>query len=201
MPAQLLKGALARVNRRGEISDCFVFSLNPEQLNRRIHWPEEGTARRQTVPSEQLSFKLVLDAADILEKSQDNRYVAEFGIRPQLAALQALIQSTAPSTRPKTSSRSYASGTSARILTFMWGREPLIPVRMVSLNVREELFDSALNPLRASVWVELEALSPRSKQTEFITNLSEVSIKRMRQMAALAWAPAVVHEKTDHSHS
>jgi hypothetical protein len=190
MPVTPLKGALAKVNRRGEITQCFVFALNPEQIHRRIHWPEAGAAEAGTAPCERLSFKLVVDAVDALERPNENPGVLEHGIQPQLAALKSFILPSEERT-PGTPSKKRADGRAlAPALVFRWGREPAVPVWMVSLNVREELFDPALNPLRASAWVELEVLTPGSRRAAFVAGLTKASLARMDEMATFAFTPA-----------
>ncbi len=196
MPAQLLKGALAKVNRRGAITRCFVFALNPEQINRRIHWPEQPAAAGETAPRERVAFKLVLDAVDAPEDLKGKRRALQHGIRPQLSALESFIRPLKAPLRQNQSHESTGPRALAPTLAFMWGREPIIPVWMVSLNVREELFDPALNPLRASVWVELEVLRSGSGRADFVAKLSEASASRINEMAALAWAPAPPQMKT-----
>jgi len=186
MPVTLLKGALARVNRRGTITQRFDFALNPEQLHRRIHWPEAGVTTPGTAPYERLSFKLVLDATDALENPTQNPAVLEHGIRPQLAVLQSFIRPSDAQAGGVLSGGSATGQPLAPALLFLWGQEPAVPVRMMSLNVREELFDPRLNPLRASAWVELEVLSTESSAGSFFAKLSAASTARTRELVAHA---------------
>ncbi|HOW63857.1 MAG TPA: hypothetical protein P5186_01390 [Candidatus Paceibacterota bacterium] len=157
-----LKGALALVNAQGATTRRFDFALNPEQIHRRIHWPEAGEAPGHSAPRERLSFKLILDAMDVLQQSGENPGVLERGIRPQLAMLESFIRPLKTRPEEARSQESVDTRILAPTLVFLWGREPAIPVWMVSLNVREELFDPMLNPLRATLWLELEAMTQRS---------------------------------------
>lgn len=201
MPVTPLKGALARVNRRGTITQRFDFALNPEQVHRRIHWPEAGEASSGPTPCERLSFKLILDATDALERPDHNPAVVQHGIRPQLAVLQSFIQPSDARAGGVLSGGSATGQPLAPALLFLWGQEPAVPVRMVSLNVREELFDPRLKPLRASVWVELEVLCAESSGGSFYARLSAASTARMRELVALAGKPKRARKVSPKSYS
>jgi hypothetical protein len=196
MHAGSLKGALAKVNRRGAITQWFGFVLNPEQIHRRMHWPEDGATDTVAELRERLSFKLVLDAVDALERPEGNPGVLEHGIRPQVAALESFIRPSMAGSRRTRSDKGADGRALSPILLFIWGREPAVPVWMVSLNVREELFNAALNPLRASAWVELEVLTPGSNQAAFVASLSRAYIARMHEMVALACTSAPARAKS-----
>lgn len=185
MPVTPLKGALARINRRGTLTQRFDFILNPEQLHRRLHWPESGETANGTTPCERLSFKLVLDASDALERPDENPTVLEHGLRPQLALLRSFLQPADARSGGVRPGRSPAGQPLVPALVFLWGQEPAVPVWMVSLNVREELFDSRLNPLRASAWVELEVLPPNTGGKSVFANLSNASRSRMHELVKL----------------
>jgi hypothetical protein len=49
------------------------------------------------------------------------------------------------------------------VTLFVWGRNRIVPVRLRELHIVEQLFDSALNPVRAEIAV---ALSTRDR-TDF----------------------------------
>jgi len=189
MPVTPLKGALAKVNRRGAVTQRFDFALNPEQIHRRIHWPETGETTTGARPCERLSFRLALDASDALKCPEQNPAVVRHGVRPQLTLLESFIRPSASPSSGLPSGGNVAGEALAPALVFLWGQEPAVPVRMVSLNVREELFDPMLNPLSASVRAELEVLSPDASRASFFANLSKTSIARMRQLTALTARP------------
>lgn len=194
MPATPLKGALARMNRRGTISQRFDFALNPEQLHRRIRWPEPDDGHAGAAPCERLSFKLVLDAVDALEHPDQNPTLLEHGIRPQLALLRSFLQPTDARSGGVSPSISPTGQTLVPALVFVWGREPAVPVWMVSLNVREELFDPRLNPLRASAWVELEVLASDSGGPSLFGKLLTAAKTHMDELVDLVNKPKRVRK-------
>ena len=42
---------------------------------------------------------------------------------------------------------------------FIWGRQRILPVKLSSLNITEEAYDTNLNPIRAKVAMDLAVLS------------------------------------------
>jgi hypothetical protein len=129
-----LKGALIRVPAR-DSPRVFVFPFNPETLRRRLDAAAAGSALR--APRHRLGFDLVLDATDALVEGAAH---ASLDVLSQLAALESLVL---PARR-------------GEALLFAWGATRLLPIAVASLDVREELFDAELCPLRANVTVELD---------------------------------------------
>ena len=91
----------------------------------------------------------MLDAAD-----QDNRQSAQLadGIYPSLAALEMIIY---PSSARMLANAALSQMGIIELIpplpvmtVLVWGYRRVVPVRIESFTVTEELFDSALNPLR-----------------------------------------------------
>lgn len=123
---QLLKGGFVVLDpTTGQATRILAFQYNPEQL---VH----------TVAAGEETFALVADydATDGLETGQG--IASEHGIAPQLAALCAIAANRPPA-----------------ILAFVWGASRVVPVEVLSLMVTETMFDSSLNPLTATVAIEL----------------------------------------------
>lgn len=90
-------------------------------------------------PLETVSFTIPLDAADQLERG--DQLTQQSGLLPMISALELLLYP------------------SPGVLT-VWvsGSRRVLPVRISELVFSEKLFDGALNPIRAEVFVSLQVL-------------------------------------------
>jgi hypothetical protein len=112
---------------------------------------------------ETLKLEVEIDAADQLEFPDRNPDAASSGIQPQLAALEAqLYPTTAQLTR---NHQMAASGTleivpkEGPLALFVWSKNRILPVRITEFSVNEEVFDPALNPIRAKVSLGMRVLT------------------------------------------
>lgn len=111
------------------------------------------------------SFKLEadLDATDQLEFPGQNPSAGEFGIQPQLALLESLVQPTAAQLSAR--DREAGSGTLeiapmlAPLTLFVWSKSRIVPVKVTDFSITEEAFDPSLNPIRAKVNLGLRVMS------------------------------------------
>ena len=94
----LMRGALIEYGSDfiGPIPNVVIFQFNPEKLDRQFQIPSRptGTENRETnqageVPVEKITFTAHFDATDQL--NENNLLAREFGIGPQLAALEKMI--------------------------------------------------------------------------------------------------------------
>jgi hypothetical protein len=112
---------------------------------------------------ETYKFDAEIDATDQLEFPDQHRAAAEFGIQPQLALLEGLVQPAAAQLLAV--DREAASGTLeiapmlAPLLLLVWGPQRIVPVKVTDFSITEEAFDPALNPIRAKVSLGLRVLS------------------------------------------
>jgi len=109
-------------------------------------------------------------------------------VRASLAALELLLYATdqqnqlnilaAPSSGPD------VPPDQLPIVLFVWGPGRVLPVRLTSLTIREQEFDSLLNPIRAEVDLSLEILKrlPKSSAARGVYDYTE---KQMRIVARL----------------
>lgn len=142
------------------------FQYNPERLTRTLNANSVGQAgadllRLKGPPGERITLDILLDAADQNER-QSGLQLAD-GIYPALSALEMLLFPSA--------ARVLTNAALARlgiielipplpVLTVLvWGARRVVPVRVESFTVTEEHFDSALNPLRATVALGLQVLT------------------------------------------
>ncbi|HND10113.1 MAG TPA: hypothetical protein PLY80_06735 [Pseudomonadota bacterium] len=142
------------------------FQYNPEKLTRTLTASSMGTSgpdllRLKGPPGEKIALEILLDAAD-----QDNRQsglqLAD-GIYPSLAALEMIIY---PSSARVLANAALSQMGIIELIpplpvmtVLVWGYRRVVPVRIESFTVTEELFDSALNPLRAHVGLGLQVLT------------------------------------------
>ncbi|MGW8251069.1 MAG: hypothetical protein ACWGO1_10535, partial [Anaerolineales bacterium] len=102
-----------------------------------------------------------IDATDQLEKADG--VASSMGIYPQLSALEMLLYPKSALTIANTVL--LATGTleiippEAPFTLFIWGPKRVLPVRLTSFTITEELHDPSLNPIRAKASLELRVLS------------------------------------------
>jgi len=168
---RLVKGGIVLVDpETAVVSRVITLQYNPDTLTRtlQIKGAAEGGDRAEALrltgpPAETIKVDAELDATDQLEFPDQNRTTTEFGIYPQLAALETLVY---PSARQlQENDRLAGTGTLEIIPTetlltlFVWSKNRILPVRLTEFQITEEQFDPALNPVRAKVSLGMRVLS------------------------------------------
>jgi hypothetical protein len=194
---QLLKGALVDADPTADPQLTVSFQFNPVTLTRRksvqIPAPPSRRGREESTPADQslevqitvtepetISMDIRLDATDALE--QDDPVAAEFGVLPALSALELMI--TPRPERPLNGVAGFSAdfGFGQRLVTpvmiFVWGRQRLIPVRLVQMNIEEVEYNANLSPSRAIVGVTLRVLGGGNQ-------FQQHTLAQRTQMAAL----------------
>jgi hypothetical protein len=153
------------------IQRIISMQYNPDSLSRslqiRAATTEAGdrldALRLTGPPVETIKLDAELDATDQLEAPNDNPTAVQFGLHPQLAALETLIY---PSSAQIQSDNTLAmSGTievapmEAPLALFVWSASRVVPVRLTDFSITEEAFDTSLNPIRAKVSLGMRVLS------------------------------------------
>jgi hypothetical protein len=168
---RLLKGAIIGIDIFNPLASTIVFQYNPEKMTRRVTartMPGDHQTRDRTEvlrlagpPSETISLAIEVDATDQLE--QANPIAVASGVYPMLSALEMLVY-------PKTA-KIIADAIQAQIgileiippeapLTlFVWGAGRVLPVRITEFSISELAYDTALNPILASVDLTMTVLS------------------------------------------
>ena len=145
---QILKGALVQFGRGlPQQGRTVAFQYNPESLRRTLEPAGQGKA-----PNEIIRFTLTLDATTALERPDREPAVVASGLLPELAALELLLYQGDGQDRPK------RPGASSSFCLFVWSAERAVPVRVVQLEIREQMFDTRLHPIRAEADLALEVL-------------------------------------------
>lgn len=170
---QLLKAGLVILDAAsGSVRRTIALQYNPETLSRSFQvqgvggdaGAEKAQPFRLKGPAiETIKFDAEIDATDSLEQPDQNANAVQYGVAPQLAVLEALVnRSVAEMLAINEESK---SGTleilppEAPLLLFVWGANRVVPVRLTDLSVTEEAFDAALNPMRAKVSIGLRVMS------------------------------------------
>ena len=169
---RVLKGGIVLVEpETGTVARVIVLQYNPDTLTRTLQ-PRSTTAeagdrlealRLTGPPVETIKLDAELDATDQLEFPQQNPNAVEFGIQPQLAALETLVYP--PSRQLQQNDRLARAGTleiapvESQLTLFVWSKNRILPVRLTDFSIVEEQFDTLLNPIRAKVSVGMRVLS------------------------------------------
>ncbi len=112
---------------------------------------------------ETLKIDAELDATDQLEFPSRFPNTGRFGLHPQLAQLEMLVN---PSVETLLADDRMASLGTLEIIPleqpitlFIWSSSRVVPIRLSEFNITEEAFDASLNPIRAKVSLGMRVLS------------------------------------------
>jgi len=165
----LVKGALVAIDPANPLASVIVFQYNPSTLTRdlqaRAATGDDG-ARSEAMrlfgaPVETITMEVELDATDQLERASG--LATNVGIYPQLSALEMLVYPKSALVIANTLRAATGSieliGPTAPFTLLIWGYKRVLPVRLASLSITEEAYDSSLNPIRARVQLVLRVLS------------------------------------------
>ncbi len=168
----MLKAGLVLVDpASAAVLRVITLQYNPETLTRTLQAQSVGTdsgphvdqMRLKGPPIETLKLEAEIDAADALADPDNNAPAVASGIAPQLAALETIIYPS--SQQLATADANARSGTleiapmQAPLALLVWSKSRVVPVRITEFSITEEMFDSALNPIRAKVSLGLRVLS------------------------------------------
>jgi hypothetical protein len=119
-------------------------------------------AQYVTTHPESLGFEIRLDATDKL--NEGDRITEELGIAPQLATLELMAQPKNESVLGALVEELLPDGLSFTctekppMILFIWGRKRVLPVNINGLKITETEFNTNLEPIRATVAVELTVI-------------------------------------------
>ena len=170
---RLTKGGLVVMTPGGgAVRSTIALQYNPDSLTRSYQVQgvggDGGGERAQPFrlkgPAiETIKLDAEIDATDQLEFPDTNANAVAFGIGPQIALLEALVN---PSVDEILSvAAQSANGTleilppEAPLVLFVWSKSRVVPVRVTDFSVTEEAFDPSLNPIRAKVSLGLRVMS------------------------------------------
>jgi hypothetical protein len=169
---KLIKGGIVVIDA-GSARVMRIISLqyNADTLTRTLQVQEAGGEVSNRV--EPLRFKgpavetfkldADIDATDQLEFPAQNPNAVQFGIQPQLALLESLVQPSAAQLIARNNEANSGTLEIAPMLAplpiFVWGKSRIVPVKITEFSITEEAFDVGLNPIRAKVSLGLRVMS------------------------------------------
>jgi hypothetical protein len=168
---RLLKGGVVLIDAAtSAVLRVVALQYNPDTMTRTLQVQATGgegdrleALRLKGPPAETIKLDAEIDATDDLEHPDQNRITAQFGLSPQLAALETIVY-------PASAELSAANGLAqagtleivpfeAPLTLFVWSKTRVLPVRITEFSITEEAFDAALNPIRAKVSLGMRVLS------------------------------------------
>ncbi|HEY4265570.1 MAG TPA: hypothetical protein VGM72_09645 [Micropepsaceae bacterium] len=170
---KIIKGGLVVLAPGGgAVQRTIALQYNPDTLTRSYQVQgvggDGGGERAQPFrlkgPAiESIKLEADIDATEQLELPDQNPNAVAFGIAPQLAILEALVN---PSVDELLSNAAQsANGTleiippEAPLVIFVFSKNRVVPVRVTDFSITEEAFDVQLNPIRAKVNLGLRVMS------------------------------------------
>jgi len=112
---------------------------------------------------ETIKVEAELDAADQLEFPTQFPLAGQYGLHPQLAQLEMLIN---PTVETLLADDNMANAGTLEIIPleqpvtlFVWSQSRVVPIRLTEFSITEEAFDTSLNPIRAKVSLGMRVLT------------------------------------------
>jgi hypothetical protein len=201
------------------IPNIIVFQYNPESMSHGWSQPESPAAGANgttsspmavaSPPGETFSFSLSVDAADTIADGAAAAAIAQVtGVSSRLAALEMLLQPASATeggllgtVTAGIGSLLGAGGGGAKAkvpqntlstVLLVWGPGRIVPVRVTSLTVTETIYDTLLNPTKATAQVGLRVLTKtdlKHSTDDAVRSLGLVAVEYMdglRQALAVA---------------
>lgn len=168
---KVVKGGLVLIDPdSASVRRVIALQYNPDTLTRRLQPKQMGEGADQSEAlrlkgpaTETINLEAEIDAADQLEFPQQNKNIVQFGVAPQLAVLEAMVN---PTVTDMLANKALANAGTLEIAPlesplalFVWGANRIVPVSVSEFSISEEAFDTALNPIRARVTLGLRVLS------------------------------------------
>jgi hypothetical protein len=170
---RLVRGGIVTMDPdTSAVGRVIALQYNPDSVNRTLQIQampggQDGVrvdALRLRGPAiETIKLEAELDATDQLEFPEQNPLATNYGLHPQLAQLEMLIN---PSVATLQRDNALADAGTLEIIPleqpltlFVWSRTRVVPVRLTEFSVTEEAFDPNLNPIRAKVSLGMRVLN------------------------------------------
>jgi hypothetical protein len=146
-----------------------------------------------TVQEQTIGFDIRLDATDRLDEG--DTITEQFGIGPQLSTLElmaypkdeSLLGAAAGALLGTPGGFSFTRGQNPPLILFIFGRKRVLPVNINSMNITETEFSADLDPIRATVAVNLTVIEGKSLPYLYSKAMTEVmSVLNLANAADLA---------------
>jgi hypothetical protein len=170
---RLVKGGIVTMDvDTSVVQSVIALQYNPDSLSRSMQiqsLPGGSDGVRVDVlrlrgPAlETIKVEVELDAVDQLEFPTQNPVAVQYGLQPQLAQLEMLIN---PTVETLLADDSMANAGTLEIIPleqpvalFVWSKSRVVPIRLTEFSITEEAFDTSLNPIRAKVSLGMRVLT------------------------------------------
>jgi hypothetical protein len=170
---KLVKGGIVTLDPdTSVVQSVIALQYNPDSLSRTLQIQampggQDGVrvdALRLRGPAvETIKLEAELDATDQLEFPTQFPLATQYGLHPQLAQLEMLIN---PTVETLLADDAMANSGTLEIIPleqpltlFVWSSSRVVPVRLTDFSITEEAFDALLNPIRAKVSLGLRVLT------------------------------------------
>lgn len=171
---RLIKGGIVTMDPdTAVVQKVISLQYNPDTLTRSLqiqavnesnaNGPRMDMLRLRGPAIETIKVEAELDATDMLEFPNQFPTVTKFGLHPQLAQLEMLVN---PTVETLLADDQMASSGSLEIIPleqpltlFVWSASRVVPVRLTEFNITEEAFDPNLNPIRAKISLGMRVLN------------------------------------------
>lgn len=177
---KVLKGAFVQLLEDivGFLPNVITFQYNPETVSYSLtpfdpatvdqagRGTQAPTAQPFDVPRSFDGFSLFFDATTGMDEGEI--VPNTFGVEPQLAALRKLTEAsrgllgdlTASFTELVGQAQTEAQRPTVAPILLVLGRRVILPVRIKSFRVEEQFFNANLYPIRATVTLSMEVMTP-----------------------------------------
>jgi hypothetical protein len=170
---RIVKGGIVTLDPdTSVVKSVIALQYNPDSLSRTLQIQatpggQDGVrvdALRLRGPAvETIKVEAELDATDQLEFPTTYPLAVQYGLHPQLAQLEMLIN---PTVETLVADDNMANAGTLEIIPleqpltlFVWSKSRVVPVRLTDFSVMEEAFDVQLNPIRAKINLGLRVLN------------------------------------------
>lgn len=170
---RLVKGGIVTLDSSSAaLQSVIALQYNPDSLSRSlqiqaVQGAQDGTrvdALRLRGPAvETIKLEAELDATDQLEFPNQFPLAGQYGLQPQLAQLEMLVN---PTVETLMADDAMANAGTLEIIPleqaltlFVWSKSRVVPVRLTDFSITEEAFDPNLNPIRAKVSLGFRVLN------------------------------------------
>ena len=170
---RLVKGGIVTLDPdTSVVQSVIALQYNPDSLSRTLqiqstpggHDGVVVDALRLRGPAvETIKVEAEFDATDQLEFPAQYPLALQYGLHPQLAQLEMLVN---PTVETLLADDAMANAGTLEIIPleqpltlFVWSSSRVVPVRLTEFSITEEAFDPQLNPIRAKVSLGMRVLS------------------------------------------
>jgi hypothetical protein len=169
---RLLKGGIVIYSPDGiGLPQVINLQYNPDTLTRSLQiqgvGSEGGThtepLRLKGPAVETIKLDAEIDLTDQLEVPDQYPDAVQYGIFPQLAALEILVYPSSGRLRENDFLAQIGCleilPAMAPLTVFVWNKHRTVPVKLTDFSITEEAFDPNLNPIRAKVSLGMKVLT------------------------------------------